>query len=93
MYTLPSYKLMHTQFPMLPVPTNLYMNAPCPLIGNNFIKLIWSSCTPIIVLCSNYNFCGRYLIIVLVRDIIHISRYSYSFLNESSVLLTSYNYG
>ena len=48
----------------------------------------------IIVLCSN-NICGRYLqlMVVLVKDVIHISSYSYSFLKVTPVLLlVSYSY-
>ena len=44
------------------------------------------------ILYSKYNFCGRYLIIVLVRDIIHIFSYSYSFLKVTPVHLVSYSY-
>ena len=45
-----------------------------------------------IVLYSNYNICGRYLIIVLVRDINHVFSYSYSLLKVTPVLLVSYSY-
>ena len=71
---------------------NLCINKPFPFTGNNFIVLIWSLCTFLLLLCSNYNICGRYLIIVLVRDINHVFSYSYSFLKATPVLLVSYSY-
>ena len=83
---------MPTQFPMLLVFNNLHINTPFPFTGNNFIVLLWSLCTLNIVLYSNYNICGRYLIIVLVRDINHVYSYSYSFLKVTPVLLVSYSY-
>ena len=76
--------LIHTQFAMLVVSINLYVTTPFPLTGNNFRMQIWSSCT--------HNICGRYLIIVLVRYIIHIFSYSYSFLKVTPVLLVSNRY-
>ena len=82
---------MHTQFPILPVPINLYMNTPFPLTGNNFdtdMVFLYSS----IVLYSSYNIWGRYLIIVLVRDIIYTISYSDSYLKVTPVLLVSYSY-
>ena len=80
--------LMPTQFPMLLVFNNLYINTPFPFTGNNFIVLIWSLYSNI-VLYSSYNICGRYLNIVLVRDIYHVFSYSYSFLKVTPVLLVS----
>ena len=76
--------LMSTQFPMLLVFNNLHINS--------FIVLIWSLCTLNIVLYSNYNICGRYLIIVLVRDTFYTCSYSCSFLKVTPVLLVSYGY-
>ena len=78
---------------MLLVFNILYINTPFLFTGNNFIVLIWSLCTlTYVVLYSNYNICGRYLIIVLVRDINHVFSYSYSFLKVTPVLLVSYSY-
>ena len=58
---------------------------------NDNMVLLYSNAF-VIILYSSYNICGRYLIIVLVRDIIHVFSYSYSFLKVTPVLLVSYSY-
>ena len=77
---------------MLLVFHNLYINTPFPFTGNNFYSANMVSLYSNIVLYSNYKISGRYLIIVLVRDINHVFSYSYSFLNVTPVLLVSYSY-
>ena len=84
--------LMPTQFPMLLVFHNLHINTPFAFTGNNFYSANMVSLYSNIVLYSNYKISGRYLIIVLVRDINHVFSYSYSFLNVTPVLLVSYSY-
>ena len=68
------------------------MNTPFPFTGNNFCSANMVSLYSNIVLYSNYKTCGRYLIIVLFRDINHVFSYSYSFLKVTPVLLVGYSY-
>ena len=90
MYTLPS--LCHTY--TVPNASSLHQSVyeytipSCwGQVYNTNMVILYSN----IVLYSNYNIYGSYLIIVLVRDILHISSYSYSFLKMISVLTVLIN--
>ena len=87
--------LMPTQFPMFLVFNNLYniiINTSFEFYWEQFYSANMVSLYSNIVLYSKYTICGRYLIIVLVRDINHVFSYRYSFLKVILVLLVSYIY-
>ena len=91
MYTLPSlyaqaYTVLNASSPHQSRSAYEYtISINCKQINDNMV-LLYSNAF-VIILYSNYNICGRYLIIVLVRDFIHVFSCSYGFLKVTPGLL------